>query len=219
MAQGGYEALLDLVAGGPWKEAASQSLLLLTTLAASDAGGNHIHTVLLKLDYPAGRSPRVGIWKGRTPQSFVHIGVAQINIHFIRHADVAQQLCRAEDGLASVIACLKAGPNQSAAQHAANLLQVRSHPCPHGGFSIVAAGPIGQALKQPCGIKGQAAVLSLPFRECTVAVCFLRRRSPGTVRPAPLRRRAGCRRWRSCWRVAPSAQAPSRRCSASPSSS
>ena len=35
---GGVEALLDLVAGGPWKEAASQSLLLLAVLAGSSPG-------------------------------------------------------------------------------------------------------------------------------------------------------------------------------------
>ena len=34
----GIEALLNLVAGGPWKEAASQSLLLLTTLVDGNEG-------------------------------------------------------------------------------------------------------------------------------------------------------------------------------------
>ena len=35
---GGVKVLLDLVTGGPWKEAASQSLLLLAVLAGSSPG-------------------------------------------------------------------------------------------------------------------------------------------------------------------------------------
>ena len=43
---GAVEALLDLVTGGPWKEAASPSLLLLAVLAVDDSGqGSYIDNV------------------------------------------------------------------------------------------------------------------------------------------------------------------------------
>jgi len=116
---GGIEALLYLVAGGPWKEAASQSLLLLTTLVHCNEG--QIAICPRQTDNPFEHSiTRICPTCSVQPSRRIVAAVLSLSC---RHAEAAQRLCLA-GGLAPVIACLKAGPNQSAAQHAAHLLRV-----------------------------------------------------------------------------------------------
>jgi len=83
-----------------------------------------------------------------------------INIHLHHRAGVVHQVCGAEGGLASVIACLKAGPNQSAAQHAANLLQVRTPDIrPDNGVSVTVANRIDASSEAAFGITWPVACL------------------------------------------------------------